>query len=147
VAFTSVDVRFEISFVWSGCSALVAVSVSVMGGATSVGPSCGRLMLAFAPDINADRTFCVGFWLMPGGCRRFCSSSLLRRSSSRAAAPVKGAGRGDCANVTRRAILEGERSPGAEVEPGDVGVVSRARFSDLNLVESLPDTSDTPTGD
>lgn len=142
MAFVSADVRFVTSFALSVCNGLGAVSVTG-GGATSVGPSCGRLMLAFAPDINSDNAFCDGFWLMPGGCSR-CSSSLLRRSSSRAAAPVKGAGRGDCAKVTRRAILDGERSPGLPADPGDVGVVSRPRFSDRNLVGSLPGPSDAP---
>jgi len=49
--------------------------------------------------------------------------------------------------VTRRAIFDGERSPGTVVEPGDVGVVSRPRFSGFSLVASVAGSSDAPTGE
>lgn len=132
----------------TGCKAFAAVSAG--GDPAVAGPSCARLMAKVAPDSSSDRTFCEGLSLVPGVCRR-SSSSLLHFSSSRAAAPVKGAavGAGDVlAKPTSLATFEGEISPAAVAtaeEFGDGGVVSRPLFSGLVLGRSGANESDAPT--
>lgn len=89
-----------------------------------------------APDISEDMTLCPGFSLVAFPCV-FWSSSLLVRSSSIAAAPVKGAAEnlGDTFVPNR-----GDFAIGETVRPASAIDVSteafgdesgRGRFSDL----------------
>ena len=116
-------------------SALAAASAAasrlVNGGA--LGASGGRASPDGAPDMRSAR----GLWVRFSDAATdsaWCSSSRRRLSSSWwwSAVPFSEGG-GDRAKPTKRAILEGDRSPGEEdsTESGDGGVSSRDLLSDL----------------